>query len=204
LCSRELRAPHAAASQSCGGAAAGAARAAAPPLPPHMQSPAAAKQPSRRYQLPHTACCFAGEGDGRISRTQEPTASNSSRSSDVALLPRSALLGMLPTQPPPKHLIQEPVAFWGGVCAGAIGLSEQDDGPLRDWVERTAAQAGVSLRGSGGWVHVSGFQHPGRVVSHGCAFDTCPIVSSTGPSAGGRGQGAARGGGGWDRRAGRQ
>ena len=40
---------------------------------------------------------------------------------------------------------QEPVAFWGGVFAGALGLSELDE-PLRGWVERTAEQAGVSRR----------------------------------------------------------
>lgn len=35
------------------------------------------------------------------------------------------------------------MAFWGGVFAGALGLSELDE-PLRGWVERTAEQAGVS------------------------------------------------------------
>lgn len=37
---------------------------------------------------------------------------------------------------------QEPVAFWGGVFAGALGLNVDED-PLRSWLQRTAADAQV-------------------------------------------------------------
>jgi len=37
---------------------------------------------------------------------------------------------------------QEPVAFWGGVFAGALGLNVDAD-PLRSWLQRTAADAQV-------------------------------------------------------------
>ncbi len=37
---------------------------------------------------------------------------------------------------------QEPVAFWGGVFAGALGLNVDED-PLRGWLQRTAADAQV-------------------------------------------------------------
>ena len=38
--------------------------------------------------------------------------------------------------------VQEPVAFAGGVFAGALGLNLQEE-PLKGWVERTKTQAGV-------------------------------------------------------------
>ena len=40
---------------------------------------------------------------------------------------------------------QEPVAFWGGVTAGALGLTLTED-PLRTWIQETSAEAGVSAR----------------------------------------------------------
>lgn len=40
---------------------------------------------------------------------------------------------------------QEPVAFLGGVLAGVLGLNLKED-PLRSWLERTSAEAGVSSR----------------------------------------------------------
>lgn len=38
--------------------------------------------------------------------------------------------------------MQEPVAFWGGAFAGALGLNLQED-PLKSWLQRTASDAGV-------------------------------------------------------------
>ena len=38
--------------------------------------------------------------------------------------------------------LQEPVAFFGGVFAGALGLNLEED-PLRSWLQRTAADAQV-------------------------------------------------------------
>eukprot|EP01023_Acetabularia_acetabulum_P022177 TRINITY_DN2189_c0_g1_i1.p2 TRINITY_DN2189_c0_g1~~TRINITY_DN2189_c0_g1_i1.p2 ORF type:complete len:113 (+),score=16.52 TRINITY_DN2189_c0_g1_i1:158-496(+) len=56
----------------------------------------------------------------------------------------------LPTQiteriedPVVKQFVKEPVAFFGGVFAGVLGLNLQED-PLRSWIESTAAAAGVS------------------------------------------------------------
>lgn len=40
------------------------------------------------------------------------------------------------------------MAFWGGIFAGALRLDVTQD-PLRTWVERTSAQAGVSEPGAG-------------------------------------------------------
>ena len=40
-------------------------------------------------------------------------------------------------------IIQEPVAFFGGVFAGLLKLDVEDE-PLKDWVERTAEAAGVT------------------------------------------------------------
>jgi hypothetical protein len=48
----------------------------------------------------------------------------------------------LPDDPVLRAALTEPVAFWGGVFAGALGLDEKEE-PLRGWVERTAAAAGV-------------------------------------------------------------
>lgn len=39
------------------------------------------------------------------------------------------------------------MAFWGGVTAGALGLTLTED-PLRTWIEETSAEAGVSH-----WLH---------------------------------------------------
>ena len=41
-----------------------------------------------------------------------------------------------------RVLAQEPVAFWGGVTAGALGLTLAED-PLRTWIAETSAEAGV-------------------------------------------------------------
>ena len=40
-----------------------------------------------------------------------------------------------------SRLLQEPVAFLGGMFAGALRLSLTDD-PLRQWLQRTADAAG--------------------------------------------------------------
>ncbi|KAK9816732.1 hypothetical protein WJX72_004326 [[Myrmecia] bisecta] len=41
-----------------------------------------------------------------------------------------------------RAVVKEPVAFWGGAFAGVLGLDIQED-PLRGWLERTRADAGV-------------------------------------------------------------
>jgi len=43
-----------------------------------------------------------------------------------------------------KAAIKEPVAFAGGVFAGALGLNLQEE-PLKGWVERTKTQAGIRI-----------------------------------------------------------
>lgn len=40
--------------------------------------------------------------------------------------------------------LQEPVAFWGGVFAGVLGLN-LDEEPLKSWVERTSGKVGRHL-----------------------------------------------------------
>jgi hypothetical protein len=42
-----------------------------------------------------------------------------------------------------RQAIRDPVSFLGGVFAGALKLSLNED-PLRNWIERTSALAGVS------------------------------------------------------------
>eukprot|EP00238_Polyblepharides_amylifera_P000313 CAMPEP_0196573592 /NCGR_PEP_ID=MMETSP1081-20130531/3481_1 /TAXON_ID=36882 /ORGANISM="Pyramimonas amylifera, Strain CCMP720" /LENGTH=145 /DNA_ID=CAMNT_0041891361 /DNA_START=176 /DNA_END=613 /DNA_ORIENTATION=+ len=42
-----------------------------------------------------------------------------------------------------KEAVKEPVAFLGGLFAGALRLQTSDD-PLREWIERTSQAAGVS------------------------------------------------------------
>ncbi|PRW60851.1 UPF0426 chloroplastic [Chlorella sorokiniana] len=41
-----------------------------------------------------------------------------------------------------KAAAGDPIAFWGGVFAGALGLDLRQD-PLKTWVEQTAAEAGL-------------------------------------------------------------
>lgn len=50
--------------------------------------------------------------------------------------PKTAMLGETPS------ISQEPLAFWGGVFAGALRLNLQED-PLRAWLDRTARAAQV-------------------------------------------------------------
>ena len=38
--------------------------------------------------------------------------------------------------------LQEPIAFWGGFFAGTLSLTLSEE-PLRSWIERTSAEAGV-------------------------------------------------------------
>ena len=38
--------------------------------------------------------------------------------------------------------LQEPVAFWGGVFAGFLALDVEEE-PLKGWIARTSADAGV-------------------------------------------------------------
>jgi hypothetical protein len=40
-------------------------------------------------------------------------------------------------------LLQEPLAFLGGVFAGVLGLNLEEE-PLKGWVERTQEQAGTA------------------------------------------------------------
>ena len=40
--------------------------------------------------------------------------------------------------------MQEPIAFLGGILAGFLGLSLDQD-PLREWIHQTAADNQVSL-----------------------------------------------------------
>ena len=42
-----------------------------------------------------------------------------------------------------RRALREPVAFFGGVFAGMLGLSV-DDEPLREWVDRTSEAAGMT------------------------------------------------------------
>lgn len=39
-----------------------------------------------------------------------------------------------------KKALKEPVAFWGGFVAGMLALN-LEEGPLHDWVKRTASDA---------------------------------------------------------------
>jgi len=47
--------------------------------------------------------------------------------------------------PSMRNAVKEPVAFWGGLFAGILGLSTQDE-PLRGWLERTTQQAKEPLQ----------------------------------------------------------
>ena len=47
----------------------------------------------------------------------------------------------------PCVLLQEPVAFLGGLFAGLLRLDLSED-PLKEWVSRTAEAAGVDLEES--------------------------------------------------------
>ena len=42
-----------------------------------------------------------------------------------------------------RRALREPVAFFGGVFAGMLGLSV-DDEPLREWVDKTSEAAGMT------------------------------------------------------------
>eukprot|EP00199_Chlamydomonas_sp_CCMP681_P003791 CAMPEP_0119104144 /NCGR_PEP_ID=MMETSP1180-20130426/2434_1 /TAXON_ID=3052 ORGANISM="Chlamydomonas cf sp, Strain CCMP681" /NCGR_SAMPLE_ID=MMETSP1180 /ASSEMBLY_ACC=CAM_ASM_000741 /LENGTH=89 /DNA_ID=CAMNT_0007088825 /DNA_START=110 /DNA_END=380 /DNA_ORIENTATION=- len=48
-----------------------------------------------------------------------------------------------------RAAIKEPLAFWGGMFAGALGLNLKED-PLRAWVERTASMVSGSSPNSRG------------------------------------------------------
>ncbi|KAI8462983.1 MAG: hypothetical protein J3K34DRAFT_162153 [Monoraphidium minutum] len=91
------------------------------------------------------ACHAGGTAAVRVARSGQHVAQQLHRchtlSSAAAALPAFAE-GLLPSDPVVRAALKEPVAFFGGVFAGALGLSERDE-PLRGWVERTAAQAGV-------------------------------------------------------------
>lgn len=45
-----------------------------------------------------------------------------------------------------RQALKEPVAFFGGMFAGALGLSTTDE-PLKAWVEKTSEAAGVRVVG---------------------------------------------------------
>ena len=42
-----------------------------------------------------------------------------------------------------KKAMKEPVAFFGGMFAGMLGLSVNDE-PLREWVDKTSEAAGMT------------------------------------------------------------
>ncbi|KAK9809721.1 hypothetical protein WJX73_010131 [Symbiochloris irregularis] len=44
-----------------------------------------------------------------------------------------------------RQAVREPVAFWGGVFAGGLSLTLSEE-PLRSWIERTSAEAGISYQ----------------------------------------------------------
>ncbi|KAG1677903.1 hypothetical protein FOA52_001321 [Chlamydomonas sp. UWO 241] len=60
-----------------------------------------------------------------------------------------------------RAVIKEPIAFWGGVFAGALGLSVTED-PLKSWIQRTSgsgAGEGGGRPGSGGVAVSTQVQH---------------------------------------------
>ncbi|PNH02109.1 hypothetical protein TSOC_011937 [Tetrabaena socialis] len=57
-------------------------------------------------------------------------------------LPRGPIDMLADALPDPilRAAVKEPIAFWGGVFAGVLRLSLDQD-PLRTWVDRTSSQA---------------------------------------------------------------
>eukprot|EP00236_Picocystis_salinarum_P003591 CAMPEP_0183825212 /NCGR_PEP_ID=MMETSP0807_2-20130328/1007_1 /TAXON_ID=88271 /ORGANISM="Picocystis salinarum, Strain CCMP1897" /LENGTH=117 /DNA_ID=CAMNT_0026070183 /DNA_START=313 /DNA_END=666 /DNA_ORIENTATION=- len=55
------------------------------------------------------------------------------------------LPGPLEEDPILRKAVKDPVAFFGGVCAGVLQL-EVGENPLREWVQRTAKEANVDLQ----------------------------------------------------------
>lgn len=55
------------------------------------------------------------------------------------------LPGPLEEDPILRKAVKDPVAFFGGICAGVLQL-EVGENPLREWIQRTAKEANVDLQ----------------------------------------------------------
>ena len=98
-----------------------------------------------RSSLP-TASTSAPLGSRSRVNIARPTHSRSMSKKNTTRVTRAAFNPLDPdstNDPLLKKAMKEPVAFFGGMFAGMLGLSVNDE-PLREWVDKTSEAAGMT------------------------------------------------------------